>query len=338
MIELRSADVRASDRFAWWRAVTERELMPTVLSCNRTDDFHVSLTILQLGHVTMSAPHFNLLDDMGSRRTGELIRRSDPEQWWLTLVRRGTMWIEQDRNHARLGAGDLVLHSTCRPFRCEIAHCDGEPASTIALQMPRRAVDLPDRLLRDHVAQAVPSAHGAAALLARFMESILQQRAALGRAENDRLGTVVSDLATMFLAEMADATHVVPAGTRRQALIQQIKGFVRLNLARRDLSPTTIAAAHHISVRYLHHLFQHEARRIGEYIRHQRLERCRADLADPLLDDQSVARIAARWGFADAASFNRAFKSAYDVPPGDYRAARLRERASTSQADTRPAG
>lgn len=332
MIELRSADVPAADRFAWWCAVTERELVPTVLSCSQTDDFQVSLTILQLGHVTMTAPRFNLLDDMRSRRTSKLIRRSDPEQWWLTLVRAGSMWIEQDRNHAQLSAGDLVLHSTSRPFRCAIRHHNGEPAGTIALQLPRKAVKLSDRLLGGHVARTLPSAHGVAALLARFMESILQQRTALGGAENGRLGTVVSDLATMFLAEMADAAHVVPAGTRQQALAQQIKGFVRLNLARRDLSPSTIATAHHISVRYLHHLFQYEGQSIGQYIRHQRLERCRADLTDPLLSNQSIAQIAARCGFADAASFNRAFKTAYSVPPGDYRTSRLRDRVDDRRA------
>ncbi|WP_368857754.1 helix-turn-helix domain-containing protein [Nonomuraea sp. MG754425] len=44
------------------------------------------------------------------------------------------------------------------------------------------------------------------------------------------------------------------------------------------------------------------------------MERCRVDLADPLLSGQTVAQIAARWGFPDAASFSRAFKTVFGMP------------------------
>jgi AraC-like DNA-binding protein len=85
-----------------------------------------------------------------------------------------------------------------------------------------------------------------------------------------------------------------------------------------------IAAAHHISVRYLHHLFQADGRTVCGYVREQRLERCRADLASPSLARQSVGRISARWGFPDAAVFGRAFKNAYGVSPGEFRRRSLR--------------
>ncbi|MFF4625825.1 helix-turn-helix domain-containing protein [Nonomuraea jabiensis] len=320
MIELRSTEVPPVDRFGWWCAVTEREMAPTLLSSDRTDDFYASVTILRLGHAIVTAPEF---EDMCSTRTSKLIRRSDPEQWWLTLVCAGSMWLEQDGNRARLAPGDLVLESTSRPFRCGIVSNDGELARSITLQIPRQAVPLPDRLLRGHVARAMSSAHGAGALLARFMESLLQTRTTLGQAENARLGTVVSELATLFLTEITGATDIRPTRTRQQAQARQIKHFVRENLARPDLSPSVIASVHHISVRSLHLLFQNEGQSIGQYIRYQRLERCRVDLADPLLSGRTVAQIAARWGFPDAASFNRAFKTAFGMPPGEYRGSLL---------------
>ncbi|HLI40937.1 MAG TPA: helix-turn-helix domain-containing protein [Streptosporangiaceae bacterium] len=82
-----------------------------------------------------------------------------------------------------------------------------------------------------------------------------------------------------------------------------------------------IAAAHHISGRMLHKLYEAEDQPIAASIR--RLERCRQDLLDPGLGNRSAGAIGARWGFRDAAAFSRAFRAAYDVPPGEYRAVHL---------------
>ncbi|MEY9893079.1 AraC-like DNA-binding protein [Catenulispora sp. MAP12-49] len=107
--------------------------------------------------------------------------------------------------------------------------------------------------------------------------------------------------------------------TRRQALLARIESYVERNLGDPDLSPPEIAAHHHISVSYLHRLFQLRDRTVAAWIRHQRLERARADLADPRLRGQPVQAIAARWGFRHAADFSRAFRAAHGMPPGDYR-------------------
>ncbi|GAA2850819.1 helix-turn-helix domain-containing protein [Streptosporangium fragile] len=315
MIELRSSEVPAADRFEWWCDLTARQMFPTAISSDRTGDFRAAVTILQLGPVTVTAPRFV---DMRSARTARLIRRSDPELWTLTLVRAGSMWTEQNRSRAQLAIGDLVLQDTSRPFHCEVL-CQGGLARTVTLQLPRRVLPLPEELLRDQVARPLSSRRGAGALLGRFMAGLLQQAKTLGPAERARLGTVAIDLLAVVLAGVTDAVRTVPTQTRRQVLMREIKTFVQHHLGRTDLSPSSIAAAHHISVRSLHHLFQREERTVSGYIREQRLERCRVDLADSRLDGRSVAEIGARWGFPDATSFNRAFRATYGMPPGEYR-------------------
>ena len=40
----------------------------------------------------------------------------------------------------------------------------------------------------------------------------------------------------------------------------------------------------------------------------------------PLLRDQMIGVIAARWGFMDAAHFSRLYKAAFDESPSDTRA------------------
>jgi AraC-like DNA-binding protein len=99
----------------------------------------------------------------------------------------------------------------------------------------------------------------------------------------------------------------------------QIHAFIRANLGDPDLTPGAIAAAHHISLRYLNKLFQAEGRTVAGWIRERRLERCRRDLAEPRLDDRTIKAIAARWGFTNSAHFSQAFRSAYGLSPREFR-------------------
>ncbi|MEU9123638.1 helix-turn-helix domain-containing protein [Streptomyces sp. NPDC048506] len=62
---------------------------------------------------------------------------------------------------------------------------------------------------------------------------------------------------------------------------------------------------------------------VAAWIRRRRLDAARGDLADPALDAVPIHAIAARWGFPRAAVFTRAFRSAYGIPPRDYRCQRL---------------
>ncbi|MFI0484918.1 helix-turn-helix domain-containing protein [Actinomadura sp. 9N215] len=55
------------------------------------------------------------------------------------------------------------------------------------------------------------------------------------------------------------------------------------------------------------------------WIRTQRLECARRDLADLAQRATPVQALAARWGFAHASDFSRAFRRAYGMSPRDYR-------------------
>lgn len=114
----------------------------------------------------------------------------------------------------------------------------------------------------------------------------------------------------------------LPVASRQQALMVRICEFIEHNLDDPALSPGMIAAAHHISLRTLHKLYETEEDTIAASIRRRRLERCRQDLLDPALRDRPVSAVGARWGFPDSAVFSRAFRSAYGRPPSQYRALR----------------
>lgn len=110
-----------------------------------------------------------------------------------------------------------------------------------------------------------------------------------------------------------------PDESRRAVRLRDVQGYIRRNLGDPDLSPRTIAAAHHVSLRYLHQLFADYGVTVAAWVRQQRLEQACRDLADPSLARLPVQRIAVRWGFADHSTFTRAFRRAYHLPPQVYR-------------------
>jgi AraC-like DNA-binding protein len=59
---------------------------------------------------------------------------------------------------------------------------------------------------------------------------------------------------------------------------------------------------------------------VSGYIRHERLEAVRRDLQNPALTHRSVAALAARWCFVDAAHFSLVFRESYGFPPSQARA------------------
>ncbi|MFI8852734.1 helix-turn-helix domain-containing protein [Streptomyces sp. 891-h] len=115
--------------------------------------------------------------------------------------------------------------------------------------------------------------------------------------------------------------HICPqeAVDHGPALFARIQSFIWEHLGDPGLSPDAVAAAHYISTRSLHRLFRSQGCTVSSWIRRQRLNRARRDLADPRLGDRTIQSIAATWGFPRAADFTRTFRAAYGITPQDFR-------------------
>jgi AraC-like DNA-binding protein len=312
----RSDELPVGDRFEWWRDLTSRTLMPTVITSEHADDFRASLRLLELGATQASVLSY---PSLRSRRTPALVRRSDPELYHLFLTLRGGQSISQGGRDASVGAGDLLLYDSSHPTDAQAFPEDGGAVEGIIVNVPRAALPLPTEKVDRLLATPLPGDAGMGVLLSQFLTHLAAESAAVGPQDAVRLGTVTLDLVTAFLAQHLDATDTVPPERRQQALMVGIHSFIERNLGDPQLSPAAVAAAHHISVRYLHRLYQGQGTTIADGIRRSRLQRIHRDLADPRLNALSISSIAARWGFPEPTSFSRAFKTLYGVTPRDHR-------------------
>ncbi|MYS81635.1 helix-turn-helix domain-containing protein [Embleya scabrispora] len=324
------------DRWASWYDTGTRSHLPTLIHTNHQDDFRGSIRRLDLGSVQISTLTYSPLQ---VTRTPKLIRRSDPGIYYFVFPRLGRIGVAQAGRETVLTSTTLVYYDASRPFTAWATAEDGRVAGCLILQIPRKLFPVRAETLSPLLAAPLASRDGLGALLAGHLDRLVTNAAGYTPADAVRLAAITVDLSAALCAHELESNGTLPPETHRRAIQAQVHAFIREHLGDPDLSPDTIAAAHQISTRYLYKLFQDQGLAVADWIRRSRLERCRRDLADPALRSRPVLAIAAQWGFKDGANFSRVFRSAYGMPPGEYRnhhqSDAVREQTRTVRATTR---
>ncbi|MFE3020298.1 helix-turn-helix domain-containing protein [Streptomyces sp. NPDC059256] len=307
--------VSPQDRLGWWASMVAEAVMPVAISSDHAHRFKGRATSLQLPHTEVSSFSFS---PMSARRTPTHIRRADPESYFLVLVHGSPIGLEQGRNTSLLQAGDMALFDTWHPLACEFQD-QGRQCRLTLVRLPRATMPLPYERTNGLLSTRLPTRAGTGALLVSFLAGLRANAAHCDEAELLRLGAVGFDLVAGFLATRFDGASTLSTEARHRILLTRVLAHIDRHLADPELGPVSLAARHHISVRLLHQLFRQHPETVGATIRRRRLERTRADLADPQLRRRAVGEVGVRWGFRDPADFSRAFRAAYGVPPGEYR-------------------
>jgi AraC-like DNA-binding protein len=308
-----SSDVPAPARTEYWRHVLSDALVP-LEPFGPPDAPGLRLLLGHAGPVAVGELSHD--SEGGARRTTRHIRRSDPELCKIDVLARGSGVIEQGGREAELRPGDLTLVDLSRPATWAMSD-----VRCVAVVFPRSMLPLRDRELARLVAVPIRGDRGAGALISSLARQLPRHLDGCGESGGARLGGAVLDLFMAALAGTVDRTSDLPAETRRRALIQRIHASIEERLGDPELSPGNIAAAHFISVRFLHRLFETQQTTVGEWIRRRRLERCARDLLDPALAGEPIIAIGSRWGITNPAHFSRLFRARFGVSPSEYRAA-----------------
>ncbi|MFR9778455.1 helix-turn-helix domain-containing protein [Micromonospora sp. MS34] len=226
----------------------------------------------------------------------------------------GTSTVVQDGREAVLHPGEFALRDTTS--RSVVIYRGGGVRTVV--RVTRSALALPQRAQRAATARAFGTGTAVSALAATYLTRLEAATELTAPAHAHRLAAAGVDLIRAAVgAELAD--DVLDRHERLDLLHRRIMAYLQANLTRPDLNAAKVAAAHHISVRYLYTVLEHAGISLGSWIQTRRLEGARADLSEPNASTRPVLAIAKQWGFTDATHFSRAFRRAYGVSPSEWR-------------------
>ncbi|MEV3931797.1 helix-turn-helix domain-containing protein [Streptomyces sp. NPDC049944] len=249
------------------------------------------------------------------RRSERLAREDEEPAVFLGLQMTGTNVVGQHGRQTVVGPGSLVIFESTAPYTLHF----GKGVDYLSLRIPREALAMPERVLRDASATTLGPGNPTARLAFRYFTR-------LAASEELRDGTYaeaimepsVELLRAVVTSQLGDAGPG-RAGPTEVPISLRITQYIRVHLADPALSAARIAAAHGISVRHLYTVLSRSGISLGDWIRTHRLDECRRELAGPRGRVRTIAGIGRSWGFVDATHFSKVFKQAYGVSPRAWR-------------------
>ncbi|MFE1589264.1 helix-turn-helix domain-containing protein [Streptomyces sp. NPDC059402] len=302
------------DKLAFWHEALAQALVPMTVIPLTDGPFTGRIVTDQVGHLRVC--DIDADAQRASRTREHLVPRSGGFIG-IAVPGSGTATLVQDGRTVSAAQGDLLVYDTARPY---FLNCP-EPFSIRVVHIPRRLLRLPEREIELVTATVIDATEGFGAAVASLLTTLVTPERPYSREIASRLAAGVAHLFGTLVTERAQQAEVEPE-LQRDEMVLRIRDHIDHHLEDPSLSPETVAKAHHISVRYLHRLFEGEDTTVARHIQRRRLEQCARELSRGSETAPTVAAVAHRWGFVSPAHFSRVFRSVYGIPPREWRSAR----------------
>ena len=296
-------------RYDEFRQAVDSSFVPLKVTADHPDLFRGAIAMARSGGINFSVveatPH-------SVERTPALIERTPEQRVKLTLQIAGTGLLMQDGREVLLRPGEFAMYDTSRPYTLEF----DRDYRVFVVMFPPAMAEISMHELAQFTATPLSRASGLGPVVSPYLLSVAADLGRFDMHVGARLARSSLDLVnTMLLREL----ELSGGATGRERRFSEVVDYIEEHLTQPDLSPTNIARAHYMSVRSLHALFSTHDTTVSTWVRRRRLAHCRSLLADPVHSNNSIAQIAGRWGFADAAHFSRVFRAEFGVPPSEVR-------------------
>jgi AraC-like DNA-binding protein len=237
----------------------------------------------------------------------QLAEQGDSGFLHVGLQVRGSSAVAHQGTKVLLEAGDLVF---CDPVRLRLLPL-GDGCRMTVFRIPLRHLGVSESDLRRLAGVPVRGGEGVGAMVSVFLSALAAGVEFDGPRIGDRLARGALDLVTVLVMELL---------AEENETLTRIKEFIEANLTDPDLSPKSIALAHHISARYLHKLFQNDGTTVSQWVRQRRLHVSRYELSRTSNQRLTVAAVARRSGFTSPSHFSRVFRDTYGMSPSEWQA------------------
>jgi AraC-like DNA-binding protein len=308
---LDTTELPIEHRFAAWTELAVGANGPTVVDSSHKNDFVARIDAYELGIVRLSHLSHPPLRASGSPAAGG----DYPDMLMLTHVAQGSLMERGPDRVATAQAGSILVLDMWQPSTVvnpvDVTHT--------TLQLPVEALGLTRAQIRALSSTTMATGEPIGGLIAYIMADLRRRGEQYEPAVVDQVTSTLLDVLGTAARVAGRTGTLAPKSLPERSRLLQIYAFMRQRLNDPGLTPHVVAAAHAISLRQLNRILEDDGQSPSDWIRRERLDRCRRDLVDPILASRPVAAIGARWGFADPVSFNRAFRRQFGMPPGEYR-------------------
>lgn len=313
-LELETLSNSFPDRVDYWREMILRLFADVEISALPNPAFHGRVRsqkcdLLRVSEVGASAQSVN--------RRHLQPRCREEDKYFAVLMLEGRECLEQGSNRARIGPGELAIYDATRPHQLSF---EGDWRQII-VSVPRASLNQLVVDMDSRTAQRICLDTPMGRVLRSFLETTTAQVGQFTAQEMARLSESATHLIAMTLGNLQPLD---PEHSRTQALtLTRIKLYINDNLREPNLSAQQVAQATGFSTRYIGKLFEREGSSLMRYVLRRRLERCAAELANPLNAAQRISEIAFGWGFNDLSHFSRVFRECHGVSPREWREVKL---------------
>ena len=269
------------------------------------EPFSATVAIRELGPVRVSEMTTNATCYLRSDRYVDPV---GPPSVYVASAIEGDIQVQQMGRSATLRPGQTAVMGLQQPACARLS----PGCRAMAIEIPRNLVHFSTAELVDVVATALRGE--LVDIIRDLAQSLLVMRSEMTIDQSADCGsTLVSLVAALVRQLHAERSH------EESGMIDRVKMYIDRRLADPALSPPTVAAGMHISLRFLHRLFEGEPETVTAYIRRRRLEGIRDDLANPELARLTVSEVAARWGLIDPSRFGQLFRRTFGEAPSQFR-------------------
>ena len=306
-------DVSEGERLSYWNDLVCRTFVRVEVTSLLEGPFFGAVSTDQLAYVKFVEV---TTQPALVTRSKQFIAQSTEEYVKAIYQLVGESAFNQEGRTAHLSPGDWVFFDCMRPYN--LSHTSAHPKhSVLVLQLPKSifCARLPN--IEVLTGYTLSSKTGLGKVTYNFIQSTMREMAGIKPKSAPPLAETLVDLLATNLSE---TLYPAKAVARNQAVaLLEVKSFIHQHLAAPNLSSCMIAKALNISKSYLYLLFQGENTTVNRYIWDLRLEKSRADLANPLHRHRTITEIAFAWGFNNSTHFSRMFKDRYGLSARAYR-------------------
>jgi hypothetical protein len=262
---LSTREVARGESADLWHSLVSEAFVPMKATVPGAERFRGRIVEHQLGSTQISSV---LADPHTVTRTRSQAASSDCEYLKLSTPLRGGCVVVQDGKQVALEPGDLTVYDTTKPFTLSF----DETSEMLVMLFPPQALSLPRAEFSPLLVERFSGRHGVGTLVSPLLKNLVEHFDEIDVMNSHRLASNVLDIVAVLFAERLQRPV---ARSSNEQLVIRAQNFIENHLEDADLGPERVAATVHISVSYLHRLFNQDGKTVARYILQRRLERCR---------------------------------------------------------------